>query len=115
MALAVGAMVATASDDGFVLCPFRACTGGYCPGCGSTRAARSLITGDLAGAWSYSPFVVLVALQLVAVGLSSWVTAPERPLARAKQVAMRLAPANGALLLGIWIVRLADGSIPRFW
>lgn len=106
--------VATANDDdGFVFCLFRRCTGGYCPGCGATRAARRLAVGDVGGAWSQHPWVVFAAVQAVLVGAVLAMT--ERGARRARLFAMRtwLIAANVVGLVGIYVVRLADGSIPR--
>ncbi len=110
-AVVVGAgLVATATDDGVVLCPVRRCTGGYCPGCGGTRAARQLIAGDVGGAWSHNPWVVLVALQVVVVGA---VLASIGPVRRHwRPLVVPLALANAGVGLGIWAIRLFAGSIP---
>lgn len=113
-----GGLVATASgDDGVVLCPYRRCTGGWCPGCGATRAAHRLFTGDLAGAWSHHPWVVLAAAQLlgvvVAVLLGPRLGARRR--AGARSWVMPALIANTVALLGIWAVRTSSGSIPTWW
>lgn len=114
-ALTFGALIATAADDGVVLCPFRRCTGGYCPGCGSSRAVRELVGGDVAAAWTHSPWVVLAVVQAVVVLGVAGATGAGAVVSRAKQLALRLLWPNVVLLLGIWVVRLAEGSIPRFW
>lgn len=49
-------------------CMFHELTGLYCPGCGSTRATRRLLCGDLAGAFRYNPLLV-VLLPVIAVQL----------------------------------------------
>lgn len=41
------------------LCPLRAFTGYYCPGCGMTRALHQLLHGNAAAALAYNPLVVL--------------------------------------------------------
>jgi hypothetical protein len=51
-------------------CPFHACTGLYCPGCGSTRATRALLHGHLAAAWHDNPLFVL-SIPILAVILLS--------------------------------------------
>ncbi len=43
----------------FPPCPFHQATGFYCPGCGSTRAIHHLLRGDLPGALSKNPLVVV--------------------------------------------------------
>lgn len=67
LAAAVVAAIGSTAADLPTLCVFRRCTGGYCPGCGGTRAAASLAKGDLAGAWMQHPWVVLLAVQLIVV------------------------------------------------
>jgi hypothetical protein len=103
------------TDDGPGVCVFRRCTGGYCPGCGMTRSARHLTRGQLGAAWQDHPFVVLAAAQAVVAaavyGLFRWVGATvnwSRPL-------VVLGIVNVVLITGIWIARLVDGSIPRFF
>lgn len=99
------------SDDGLVLCPFRRCTGGYCPGCGASRAASRLLRGDIVGSWAHQPFVLLVGLQASVLTVLLTLTRTS-----AKQAMQRWAQpfvlANTALILGIWLIRLASGSIP---
>jgi hypothetical protein len=45
--------------DGPPLCPFKAVTGLDCPGCGATRAAHQLFTGDLVAAVDLNVLAVL--------------------------------------------------------
>lgn len=112
-ATALGALVMSAgADDGIVLCPFRRCTGGYCPGCGATRGAHRLLRGDLAGSWAHHPWIVLAAVQLVLVGSAAALMKPATRLDRLRRGAVPLLVANCVLLVGIWIIRLAGGSIP---
>jgi len=40
-------------------CPLHQATGWHCPGCGSTRALHCLLHGDLAGALSKNPLMVV--------------------------------------------------------
>lgn len=111
----LGALVVTADDDaGVVLCPFRRCTGGYCPGCGGTRAARRLVHGDVAGAWAHNPWVVLLAAQVVVIGALLLFRGPSvgRTMTR---LLLPLTIANGLAAISIWILRLHDGSIPTGW
>ena len=116
--VAVGAVLvvdAGGTDDGAGVCVFRRCTDGYCPGCGMTRAARHLTRGELSAAWHDHPMVVLLAIQIVVAGaLSAAFTGVRRRLAAPRSVAI-VASINAVLLLVIWVVRLIDGSIPRFF
>ena len=43
-------------------CEFLAVTGLYCPGCGGTRAVKSLLRGDLIRSFLYHPFVMYFAV-----------------------------------------------------
>ena len=43
-------------------CPFLALTGYYCPGCGGTRAVRSLLKGDLRMSIQYHPLVLYAVI-----------------------------------------------------
>ena len=106
MALVALALVQLGGDDdGPTMCLFRRCTGGYCPGCGGTRAARHLVAGQLGAAWRDHPWVVLAALQATIVGL---VVVAARQVGRA--IAWRrhlgaLALLNLTLVIGVWVVR----------
>ena len=104
--LAVSSTFAT--DDGPVLCLFRICTGGYCPGCGGSRAMVSLIRGDLGGAWAQHPWAVLIAVQLV-LGAVVAVT-PLR--SRASGAVRPVLIANAVFGVGLWVLRMGVGQIP---
>lgn len=41
-------------------CIFLATTGFQCPGCGAQRMLHALLHGDVAGAWQYNPFLLLM-------------------------------------------------------
>ncbi len=45
-------------------CLFHSLTGLYCPGCGGTRAVRSLLRGDLRMSFQYHPLVLYAVLVL---------------------------------------------------
>lgn len=42
-------------------CAFHELFGLYCPGCGSTRALRRILRGDLIGAFRYNPALILLS------------------------------------------------------
>ena len=107
--LALG--LAASEEEGAVLCPFRRCTGGYCPGCGVTRSTGALLRGDIARSWHHHPILLLAVGQAVAL-LGLWALAGGRLRARLRSRTGALLAANGALILAIWVVRLAAGHIP---
>jgi hypothetical protein len=112
----VGALVVSAGpDDGVVLCPFRRCTGGYCPGCGATRAANRFVRGDIGASWSQHPWIVLAVVQMVVLAAAVALSAPPRRRARVRRAAIPLLVANSVLMVGIWIIRLSTGAIPTGW
>jgi hypothetical protein len=83
-------------------CVFHELTGLYCPGCGITRAALSLLRLDVAQAFKYNP-LVFVLLPLYAIYLVT------------KQKQLRLT-SNG-IMAGMLILTLAFGllrNIPMF-
>ncbi len=111
MAIA-GALVVTAGgDDGIVLCPFRRCTGGYCPGCGATRATHQLLRGDLGASWSHHPWVVLAAVQAAVIAVVGGVLVRGNGRGWRRLVLPALV-ANSVLLLVIWAARLWTEAIP---
>jgi hypothetical protein len=110
-ACAVSAITPVADDDGLVLCPYRLATGGWCPGCGCTRAVRAVTRFDLGPALALNPWaVILMAQAFVLVG---WMAlAPERLGAWWRENDTRFLAANLVLGLAIWMIRVTTGSIP---
>ncbi|WP_436793889.1 DUF2752 domain-containing protein [Actinospongicola halichondriae] len=51
-------------------CPINRLTGGFCPGCGSTRAVHELLHGDVVGSLICHPMVI----PLLAFGAYLWVS-----------------------------------------
>lgn len=114
------------TDDGVSICAVRHATGGYCPGCGATRAARHLLHGDLSSGWADHPWVVLAAVQLVVLVVAATVAGIAAALAARRSRLPRppgslgvsrvafvvVGTLNVLLLLGVWAVRLATGEIP---
>ncbi len=105
VAAAALALVALGDDDGVILCPFRRCTGGYCPLCGGTRAGRRLLRLDLAGAWAAHPFVVLLVAQVPVVAAVAW-------FGQWRHQSNRFLLLNGVVATTIWILRLFNEQIP---
>ncbi len=107
--LALG--LSASGEEGPVLCPFRICTGGYCPGCGFTRSTGALIRGDVAGSWRHHPYLLLVAVQ-AAVLVTVWSIVADPVRAKLRNAAQPLLIANAILVATIWIVRILSGQIP---
>ena len=108
--LAVAGLAAS-SDDGVVLCPFRRCTGGYCPGCGLTRSAGALLRGGVGASWRHHPYLLLAVGQVVLLGLWSLVGG-RRAAGRLRRWESNLLIGNAVVLVAIWLLRLASGSVP---
>ena len=71
---AAGYLGAVAAIDPFrplaIGCPVHAVTGGFCPGCGSTRAVHELVHGDVVGSLVCHP----LALPVVGLVVYLWVS-----------------------------------------
>ena len=108
----VALAVLTPSDEGPTICPFALCTGTACPGCGMTRAASSLVHGDVGRALRYHPLVLLVMAQL----LIGWAWFALARMGRVRPPGGRVVNAalivTGVALLAVWVVRLASGTLP---
>jgi hypothetical protein len=101
------------SDNGIILCPFRALTGYPCPGCGMTRAFSSIAHGELWRAVRYNPLSPLLFLALIAVWAGAAATILNWPRVCALVARLRPAPLTTNVLLVIvlawWVARLAIG------
>ena len=116
--LAVAAVLladAGGTDDGPGVCVFRRCTGGYCPGCGLTRSARHLTRGQVGAAWHDHPFLVLAAAQAAVAAVVYGLARRIGARIGWNRVLVVVGIVNLLLITGIWIVRLVNGSIPRFF
>jgi len=114
-AAAVLVVDAGGTDDGPGLCMFRRCTGGYCPGCGMTRSARHLTRGQVGGAWQDHPWLVLAALQIAVAALVAGFARWAGSKLDWNKILVPVSIVNVVLLVGIWLIRITDGSIPRFF
>lgn len=69
-------------------CMFRLVTGLYCPGCGGTRAAKYLLTGQIGKSLQYHPLVLYMAVVVILEVVSAWIARktgkPERYLGHEK-------------------------------
>lgn len=86
---------------GITTCPFRLFFGLSCAGCGMSRAWHMVLAGDPAGAFSVHPLFLMPLAAAVLVPARRHI--PDR-LFRA------LSGAGIALMLGVWLFRLAGGK-----
>jgi hypothetical protein len=112
LGLAVILLAGSPGDDGPTLCPFALITGTACPGCGMTRAASSLIRGDVGGAIGYHPLIPLISI--LAVGGWVWFLLVRSGRARppTSQAVNAVLITTGVLLMAVWLARLVSGSLP---
>ncbi len=112
LGLAAILLAGSPGDDGPTLCPFALMTGIACPGCGMTRAASSLIRGDLGTAIAYHPLVPLMAV----LAIGGWVWFLLVRSGRARPPTTRTINttliATGVLLVAVWAARLVSGTLP---
>ncbi len=112
-ALAVAAALAVAPvEEAPTICPFALITGTACPGCGLTRAAASLVRGDVGSALAFHPLVFLVLAWMIGatvvwIGRRRGITLPLNP-----QVVNRLLIASAAIFVVTWMARLTTGTLP---
>lgn len=110
------------------LCLFHRATGVACAACGLTRAAAALAQGRFAESWRWHPLFAFVAAEAALFWLA-WGVAlrrarptgllphlPQTPgspeLSALRGLAPKAAIATGVLLLLVWLVRFATGTLP---
>ena len=113
--LVAGALYVALDDPadgttGLTICPYRAMTGLWCPGCGLTRAARHLARGDVLQALSFN---ALTPLFVTAIALAWWTwlsVAGGRGVPRSiRRLSTRTAVATAALVLAFTVIRNLPG------
>ena len=97
-------------NGGPPLCPFRGLTGVPCPGCGLTRAAGALLRGRFTDALHVHPLIPFVAAQVLVAWLLLAFARP-RLANLPGWVIPALATVNVVVFCGVWIARLATGSL----
>jgi hypothetical protein len=86
-------------------CPFRALTGLHCPGCGTLRALRQLVTGHPGAALGLNPLTVLL-LPVVAYAWVAWAgRSTGRPLLPRLQLPARAVWGLLAVVAVFWLLR----------
>ncbi len=98
-------------DDGPVFCVFRASTGLACPACGLTRAFSAAARGEFGRAMELHPLWPLVlgsaSVLWLAWSLDTWFGTQWL-----ERLALRLIGTLSVLLLGLWVVRILQGTLP---
>lgn len=94
------------------ICFVRRFVGVPCPGCGLTRAFAALAKGDWRGAFRLHPLAYVLAVEFLAAWLAwgAYVLRGRRWLERGTVNAVLAA--NAALLLVVWTLRFATGTLP---
>ena len=112
-AVAIGALAGCAcllaldpNEQGhYPTCPFHASTGLWCPGCGSMRALRAVLRGDLAAAAGFN--VLMVAA--VPIALYGYLTWTGKRTGWFRLPGIRVGPALAwvvvAVFVAFWILR----------
>ena len=104
--------MASPSDDGPTICPMALLTGVACPGCGMSRAIAWMFRGDLERSVGYhplAPLVVIIGVVAVVWALGRRLRGWRRPR---PAVLNRGLVVLAALLMEVWISRLASGTLP---
>jgi hypothetical protein len=87
-------------------CPFLAATGLACPGCGTTRALRALLHGEVAAAFAFNPLLFVLGPLTAAVLTLSLLRIDNDRSARARTVLLWLIP---AIVIAFWVWRNLPG------
>lgn len=104
------AMAVIDPTGGPTLCPFRAVTGLWCPGCGSTRMLHQLATGHPIAALGFNPlaFVLLpYVIWGVFAALTQWFGGARLTVPR---FSARVVWTLAAVVMAFWILRNVPGA-----
>ncbi len=108
---AAAAFTELSAEEGQVFCPYRLITGGWCPGCGCTRALKALVRGDVRDSLAMNPWTLVLFVQALIASVALLVV-PQKFVAWANRNRLRLAVFNLVVGLGFWVFRLGTGVIP---
>ena len=108
---AAAAFTELSAEEGQVFCPYRLITGGWCPGCGCTRALKALVRGDISDSLTMNPWTLVLFVQAFVASIALLVL-PERTVSWVKKNQLRIAVFNLIFGVGVWSLRLAWGVIP---
>lgn len=93
------------SEGGYPLCPFRAVTGLYCPGCGTLRAGNRLVHGRIGDAFGFNALAVLMLPVLIFMFASSMLVAAGRPALPRPRISASWLWALGFVVVVFGVVR----------
>lgn len=110
--LAWAGLAAFPAQGGPTICPFALMTGVACPGCGLTRAASSLVRGDLVGAWEFHPLVLVALAWAAGAWTLGYLRRRGRRVAVSSRMVGRLLNLTGLALVVTWLIRLFTGTLP---
>lgn len=110
-ACAAAALTEVSAEEGQVLCPYRLATGGWCPGCGCTRALKAMMHGDLRGSMILNPWMLLVLFQATIIS-GFFLFMPDKARTWWRENDFLVAKVNLAAAGLIWAARLTVGDIP---
>lgn len=108
---AAAAFTELSAEEGQVFCPYRLFTGGWCPGCGCTRALKALVRGDVRDSLAMNPWTLVIFVQALVASVALLVV-PERAVSWLRKNRVRVGLFNLAFGVGAWAIRLAWGAIP---
>lgn len=100
------------SDDvRYSVCLTRRLSGFPCPGCGFTRASARLAKGEVAESLRMHPLAIVVAAEGFVIWLAWGIL-----LALGRRTPLGWVNpwliVHGALFVGVWLVRIAEGTLP---
>ncbi len=96
----------------FPSCVFYSASGYYCPGCGGLRAVHDLVTGDIAGAMSMNPLVVLGVIPAGVFLIGWWLLSVGTDRVRPVDIPTWVGIAIPLVLAVFWVVRNLEPFAP---
>ncbi len=88
-----------------VPCLFHSLTGLYCPGCGGTRAIRSMLRGDLRMSFQYHPLVLYAVFVLFLEIILRIAMKGKKPFMDHRRADRILILAGAAIVAANWIFK----------
>lgn len=108
---AAAAFTELSAEEGQVLCPYRLITGGWCPGCGCTRALKALVRGEVRESIAMNPWTLVIFVQALIASVALLVL-PERTISWIRQHRVGVGIFNIVFGVAVWVARLGTGVIP---